>query len=100
MTARSTSDHDTINDAVALRNEEYLVELLCNDFKAVNVLIGQTIYQEGELGGEFYCITRGSVVLTSAFGYKRVMEQGDFFGERELFFSRRFEEMGERERSF
>jgi CRP-like cAMP-binding protein len=95
MTARSTSDHDTINDAVALRNEEYLVELLCNDFKAVNVLIGQTIYQEGELGGEFYCITRGSVVLTSAFGYKRVMEQGDFFGERELFFSRRFEEMGQ-----
>lgn len=79
-------------DDEQLNQEEFLMNLLCNEFKPVNVMAGQQVYQEGEIGGEFYCITRGAVVLTSAFGYKREMAQGDFFGERELFFSRRFED--------
>ena len=73
-----------------ISDDEYIVNLLCNDFRPVRVLVGQTVYSEGEIGGEFYIITSGAVILTSSHGYKRRMEQGDFFGERELFFSRRF----------
>jgi hypothetical protein len=43
---------------------------------------------------EFYVIVKGEVTLTSADGYRRTLGPQSFFGERELFYTRRFSSSG------
>ena len=62
--------------------------------KCIKLIVVQPfepVYEEGNTAFEFFIIISGEVTLTRQdMDYSRVLEAGSFFGERELFFSKRY----------
>ena len=72
-------------------NKERLQTLLMDDFVTQEVQPGEVVFGEGDLAFEFYVILEGEITLSNKRNTKRVLRKGSFFGERELFFSLRYQ---------
>ena len=71
--------------------EDEVLKALLSAFKPLAVQPFDPVYEEHSPAFDFFVIITGEVTLTREGGsYSRVLKKGSFFGERELFFSRRF----------
>ena len=59
-------------------------DLLSDNMKNVYFPTSHVIYREGDHGDKMYFINSGRVEVSTADGFKTIIEQGDFFGEGAL----------------
>ena len=75
-------------------SEDEILKQLLSAFKPLVVQPFDPVYEEHSPAFDFFVIISGEITLTREGGnYSRVLKKGSFFGERELFFSRRFGSM-------
>ena len=81
-------------EAIVVDEDPDLVSALCCEFRPMFASYRQVIYTEGSLAFEFFVIEIGEVSLSMGEGagpvpFERCLKSGTFFGERELFYSRK-----------